>query len=151
MMVSTADSGSTEHARIGRWAKGFVLLSGAVYLLAAGLHVVAGRIHVDEGAYLYAANRVMAGELPYRDFFYLQPPVHPYLYGIVQRALGPGLITGRATSAVLGLIAGVVAVWVGYRLLPRWETVVVASGLLGWNVYQNYFFSISRQIGRAHV
>ena len=57
-----------------------------------------GHIQSDEGWYLTAAHEVLEGRLPYRDFMYTQGPLHPYVYGLAQCMLGPGLLTARVTS-----------------------------------------------------
>lgn len=84
----------------------------AVYLANSAYYVANGRMNEDEGWYLYAANRVMRGELPYRDFAYFQAPLLPFVYGPAQQLWGPSIAAGRATS--LALSAGTVAL--GARL-----------------------------------
>jgi hypothetical protein len=41
-----------------------------------------GALNQDEGWYLYAAQSVCEGKMPYRDFFYTQGPVMPYVYSV---------------------------------------------------------------------
>jgi hypothetical protein len=126
------------------WERWFTILSLVAYLAVSLLYVFAGRIHVDEGAYLYAANRVMEGELPYRDFFFLQPPVYPYVYGPLQRLLGPGLTVGRATSVLFGALSMLLGIRLASRLGGGPAAMAIAAGLIGFNTYQIYFFSITR-------
>ena len=56
----------------GAWA--FALFASAVM---AALAVWWGALNQDEGWYLYAAQLVGAGKLPYRDFFFTQGPALP--------------------------------------------------------------------------
>ncbi|MDX6506176.1 MAG: hypothetical protein QOG06_820, partial [Gaiellaceae bacterium] len=51
----------------------------------------------DEGVYAYASRLAVHGYLPYRDFFYEQTPLLPYVYGPV------GALTGESWYALRGL------------------------------------------------
>lgn len=59
----------------------------------------------DEGIYLYASRLVMEGKLLYRDTFFHQYPLMPYVYGTVLEPLGGGLYLGRLLSVLLGVSA----------------------------------------------
>ena len=54
-----------------------VALQAAVFVPLALFRFVDG----DEGVYGYAARLALHGNLPYRDFFYEQAPLLPYVYG----------------------------------------------------------------------
>jgi hypothetical protein len=49
-------------------------------LLVLGSAALLRFVDADEGFYLMAAKLVGGGEMPYRDFFYPQAPILPYLY-----------------------------------------------------------------------
>jgi len=74
------------------------------FVLTSLVYFLLGRANADEGWYLYASRLVYRGKIPYQDFAYTQTPLLPYVYGISQVLLRPGLYTGRATS-LLFLIA----------------------------------------------
>ena len=57
---------------------GILALFGFACLAFAAVWL--GGLNQDEGWYLYAANLVAEGEVPYRDFFYTQGPVMPVVY-----------------------------------------------------------------------
>lgn len=72
----------------------------------------------DEGFYLYAA-RLAVGDLPffpattgvetralYRDFFYPQAPLMPYIYGTWSVIVGEGFVRARLLSALLAVAQG---------------------------------------------
>lgn len=61
----------------------------------------------DEGYYLYAARLVLEGELLYRDFFYTQMPLMPYLHAVVFWITEPGWFAGRLVSALCSAALGV--------------------------------------------
>lgn len=79
----------------------FALLAAAAILAA-----IVGRPNADEGWYLHAGRRALAGDLLYLDFAFTQGPVVPYVYGAVQSVVpGPRVRLGRATSVILLLAA----------------------------------------------
>lgn len=73
-----------------------------LYLAIAAWFVVQGRLNHDEGLFLYAAQSALSGELPYRDFAFIQAPLTLYVYGPIQSFFGPGLLAGRLTSLAIG-------------------------------------------------
>ncbi len=74
----------------------------------------------DEGYYAAAAAEVTAGRLPYRDFFYPQAPLLPFVYAPVVSAAGPALRSLRWLSVLLG--CGTILLW------WRWLTARYGSG-----------------------
>ncbi len=75
-MVAATDPARPRERRPSAFALGVSTLF-ALYLLLAALAVVQGRINHDEGGCLYAARRVLEGDLPYRDFACFQAPLLP--------------------------------------------------------------------------
>jgi Dolichyl-phosphate-mannose-protein mannosyltransferase len=70
-----------------------VALQAAVLVPLAVFRFVDG----DEGVYAYASRLAVHGRLPYRDFFYEQAPLLPYVYGPA------GWLTGESWYALRGL------------------------------------------------
>lgn len=60
----------------------------------------------DEGFYLLASRLVMQGQVPYRDFFYPQMPLLPYVYGIWMRLSEESWASARILSAGFASITG---------------------------------------------
>jgi len=114
-----------------------------IYCLQSLIYLFAGSIHLDEGAYLYAARAVYKGTLPYRDFFFLQPPLHPYIYGIFQK-IAPGLLVGRLTSIVCGIISVILLCKLARKLTSSDTAVILFLALITMTPFQIYFFSITR-------
>jgi 4-amino-4-deoxy-L-arabinose transferase-like glycosyltransferase len=97
-------------------------MQAAVFVPVALVHP----IDTDEGFYAYAAERLTAGELPYRDFFFPQMPLTTYVYGAwvavfgsswyavrllsVLFAVGTGLLLYRYCSRRAGAVPAVIAV-----------------------------------------
>ncbi len=112
------------------------------YLFLSCLYLFCGTIHLDEGAYLYASRAVYHHQLPYRDFFFLQPPVYPYVYGFFQ-LFAPGFLTARLTSVVLGLLSALFLAGTAYKLGSR-NAAFITLVLIASNSFQIYFFTITR-------
>ena len=106
------------------------------------MYVFFGRIHVDESYYLYASHLVYQGKVLYRDFFFLQNPALPYVYGL-PLSVSPSPYVGRAVS-VLFSGAGLLACIGLARRLGGSAAAMLAAALLGLNSYQIYFTTIVR-------
>lgn len=106
----------------------------ALYLLHGLFWLCAQRLNEDEGWYLEAGRRVLAGQLPYRDFAFTQMPLAAYIYGLPMHLLGGGLWTGRATALLLGCALLALTMATAARLAGR--GAALATGLLlATNVY----------------
>jgi uncharacterized membrane protein len=58
----------------------------------------------DEGIYVYLAKEVYLGSKPYRDFFYVHPPLDLYLTASVFRIFGVGIIQARIIPLVFSAL-----------------------------------------------
>ncbi len=112
-----------------------------------------GLLNQDEGWYLYAALSAHAGHMPYRDFFFTQGPVLPVVYGWLSPLWAPfGVAGGRALTALLGLLGGVLAACLSARAIPRGQRLasgVVTLALTAANVYHSYFTTIPKTYALA--
>ena len=96
----------------------------------------------DEGYYATAARLVSEGHTPYKDFFYPQMPLLPYVYAPFYKLVGSSLAGMRLLSVLLSALA--LVVW-GLFLRARFgdRPMFVIGGLLlvalnpyllSWNV-----------------
>jgi hypothetical protein len=60
----------------------------------------------DEGVYAYASRLALHGNLPYRDYFYEQTPLLPYVYGAWIGVTGESWLALRVLSALLACAVG---------------------------------------------
>lgn len=116
-------------------------------LALRAIYVAAGHFYLDAGFYLQATRAVLDGKLPYRDFFFVQGPVYPYLYAPFWSVLlplvhSPTLAT-RLTSTLFGLGACFLAADVARRLSGRWAGIVTALLLLP-NSYLAYDYAVEK-------
>lgn len=49
----------------------------------------------DEGYYLHITDRMLQGQIPYKDFFLQYPPGHFYILALFFKLFGISVITGR--------------------------------------------------------
>ncbi len=116
-----------------------VLASAAVWM---------GGLNQDEGWYLYAANMVADGHMPYRDFAYTQGPLMPIVYSFFSWVWNSwGLLGARVFTLVLGLAGILFAVAIARRLAPeerKAESALIAFLLLAVNLYHLYYLAIPK-------
>ena len=128
--------------------KRYGILAGFAFLVLALASIWLGGLNQDEGWYLYAANLVNEGKLPYRDFFFTQGPLLPIAYsvfcGVWQKF---GLIGARIITSIIGLSALIFTMALA-RLLTLGErkgaAALVTFLLLGSNIYHVYYTSIPK-------
>ena len=82
-----------------------VALVSLLYLAGLVYYATVRPIDGDEGFYSTAARLVSEGKTPYRDFFYQQAPLLPYLYSWIWAIHPRSLIAMRLLSAACGGIA----------------------------------------------
>lgn len=132
---------TSNHRTLTVSKKLWLLLSCALFCAQLGYYCWYGHIFLDAGFYLSAARLLTEGELPYRDFFFVQPPLYVYIYGGVQAVIGTGLVQARLISAVFGMGCFILSVALAYRLRGYYAAAVTA-GLMGWNSFQAYHFVV---------
>jgi hypothetical protein len=122
---------------------GFAL---AGWLLLAAANLFMGELNQDEGWYLYAAQLVSDGEMPFRDFAFTQGPMLPLVYAPASALVDAfGLGGGRALTAALGLLAALAACAFARRVAPAPNAAlagVLALTLIAVNVYHSYFTTV---------
>ncbi len=79
-----------------------MVLQAAVLAPLAAFRFVDG----DEGVYAYASRLAVHGYVPYRDFFYEQAPLLPYVYGPAGFLSGESWYALRGLSVVFATVVG---------------------------------------------
>jgi len=127
---------------LGGWIPAVLAL--LVAACVAALSVWWGAVNQDEGWYLYAARLVGEGKLPYRDFFFTQGPVLPFLYSVLPIH---GLLSGRLVTLGFSLVATLMAVAFARQLVAperRGAVSLAVFSLLSCNLYHVYFTTIPK-------
>ncbi len=113
-----------------------VALLSLVYLVWLVHYAQVRPIDGDEGFYTTAARLVWEGKIPYRDFFYPQAPLLPYLYSWIWGIFPRSLLAMRFLSTACGSAA--VFLWGMYLLsIKRLPTAaaLVAFAVVIFNPY----------------
>lgn len=55
----------------------------------------------DDGVLLYGAERVLAGDIPYRDFYFIYTPGNIYLLAFIFKIFGPSIIIQRILNSII--------------------------------------------------
>jgi len=137
--------------RVCLWSSAAIVVGAALVLYSFAVWF--GNLNQDEGWYLYAARRVSEGAVPYRDFFFTQGPVMPYVYGMLSGLWLPfGVLGGRLATVFFGLLGCVLAAGLARRAVPTQraaEAGILAFALTGCNLYHVYFTTIPKTYALA--
>jgi hypothetical protein len=116
-----------------------LLLLGQLAYLASGIGQVVNAY--DEGFAVYGAARILAGDLPYRDFWAIYAPGQFYALAALYQVFGETLLTERLWDTVARFVLALLVYLVTARLTsPRVAVVpgVLATIWLGAADYYGY-------------
>lgn len=135
--------------------KWFWLISLGAFAVLSAAAVWMGALNQDEGWYVYAANMVAEGKLPFRDFFFTQGPVMPVVYSaFVSCWERLGLLGARLLTLALGAAGIGFAIALSGRLAPegkKAEAGLAVMLLLGCNLYHLYYLAIPKTYALASL
>ncbi|MDZ4801236.1 MAG: hypothetical protein SGI92_24030 [Bryobacteraceae bacterium] len=119
----------------------FVASATAVFALTGDIF----HPSMDEGIYLEGAERLLAGEVPYRDFFAFTGPLVYQIQAALQGIFGKNLPMLRLSVAVsFGLVC--LGVFGLASRLAEWRTGIVAAfTLFSFSIYSLYRFTIGHR------
>ena len=115
----------------------------AIYGIALGCLAAVRPLDGDEGLYSTAARLVWEGKAPYKDFFYQQAPLLPYLYSWIWGVHPHSLVAMRMLSVFCGFAATLIwGLWiisfsdrVGSRIaLATFFGIILNPYWFWWNV-----------------
>lgn len=130
--------------------KRYGILAFLAFLVLGVVSVWYGALNQDEGWYLYAANLVSEGQVPYRDFFFTQGPVMPYVYSLFTGFWRNfGLVGARIFNLSLGFLGIAFACALARRFSTR--AAVITFVLLATNLYHLYYLTIPKTYALASL
>jgi hypothetical protein len=115
---------STTSAR-ERLLPSFIFISCLAYLYIFRHY---SSLEPDEGIVLQGADRILAGQVPYRDFFSFYTPASFYLIAGLFRIFGDSFAVARISMAVVGAICSVLT-YVLARRVCSWGIALFAAVL----------------------
>ncbi|HEY6328092.1 MAG TPA: hypothetical protein VI756_02055, partial [Blastocatellia bacterium] len=104
-------------------------------IICYGLFLTRGVAPSVVGYNLVPSERILAGDVPYRDFLYNYTPGLLWLNALLFRLLGTSLMTARAGVYLTKIISAVLLYLVGTRYLNRWLALVPVLMMLAWIGY----------------
>ena len=92
-----------------------------------------GFIPYDDGWFLFAASRMIHGEIPYKDFQYLYNPGSLYINAFAFLLFGENIFSSRIMAFFFSLATVATFYFLGKRLsMPFWITALVICNYLFW-------------------
>lgn len=125
--VTATDSEASSPMR-SEFAIGIALFLFCVAYLFAFRHY--SSLEPDEGIVLAGADRILHGEVPYRDFFSFYTPGSFYLVALLFRVFGDSLTVARTSLAVTGAGCSVITYVLARRVCSRaiaWFAALLAT------------------------
>ena len=101
-------------------------IATAVFLLSLlyfGLFRRYVSMEPDEGIVLQGAQRILTGEVPYRDFFSFLAPGSFYLLALLFHGFGSTMLVARTALAVCGAVCCSIHYLIARRVCARWSSL----------------------------
>jgi membrane protein CcdC involved in cytochrome C biogenesis len=137
--------------RASNWTSVEVVSFIAVVAVAAGVYALlfdrANVLSHSIGYSLYASERVLDGDVPYRDFHTLYPPASFYLNALLFKWLGVSLYTALFGVLVFKTLTVAMIYLSGRQIMPIGLAVLSALGSLLWLRPNGPFKSVPMHYG----
>jgi 4-amino-4-deoxy-L-arabinose transferase-like glycosyltransferase len=125
--VAEATSAGTfrpEESRSERWILAAVALLSFAYLLLFRRYTT---MDPDEGIILEGAQRILRGQVLYRDFFSFFTPGSYYLLALLFKVFGSSMLVARSALAVYGSLFSALTYLLARRVCSRWSALCAAA------------------------
>lgn len=151
--ASSSSTADNESRRERRAARDFVplLITVAAGVFCYGLLVNRGMGLPILGYNISPAERVMLGEVPYRDFVYNYTPGVLWINAALMRLFGVSVMTINAGLFAFKLAALVALFYVARRLISARAALILAALALGWVGYRVVFRAYPAQYSMLFV
>jgi hypothetical protein len=111
----------------------------------------------DPARWLFEAQRLASGEMPYRDFSWQYPPFSIFLLGVAMRWFGATFTVAQVVIDLISMAVIVLAWLLVRRILPRFVHLpvmffllaVCATSLMNFNLFSFLTYVPSLQTGAA--
>ena len=112
-----------ERQPVDRWIAFGIFVLSLLYLLPFRRFT---SMEPDEGIILQGAERILRGEVLYRDFFSYFTPGSYYLLALLFKIFGNSLLVARTALAVYGALYSVLTYLIARRVCSRWAALACA-------------------------
>src|SRR3989338_9282514 len=86
-----------------------------------------GFAYYDEGFILHAAQRILQGEIPYKDFDFIYTPGTIFIVAAAFKIFGESIIIGRVLIMVIGVLTALLIYFVTNIIRDRKSTRLNSS------------------------
>lgn len=121
----------------GRWD---IACSATIFLLALGLFSLSWFDGVGASVSTIGAERVLRGEIPYRDFWTMYAPGHYYLLASFFWLFGSHILVETVAASVICAVASVLCYFVVRQLGAGWATAMAVAAVLVAAIYNTSYF-----------
>lgn len=129
-------------ARLTTWQGGGVVgIAAVLYLAVLGPWFFTSRGVEDVGIIANAAARILAGQVPYRDFFLFIGPLSPYLTAAWFALAGHSALSMIGLTVVVGALTALGTYWIARFLAPTGAALLAGLGFLTLGPY--FWFTLS--------
>jgi hypothetical protein len=116
------------------------LLATALFLAAVGLYSFTWSYGVAAGVSSIGAERVLRGEIPYRDFWTMYAPGHFYLLALIFRIFGSHIFVEAVAASVVCAAASLVFYGLVFNLVGRRALAIACAGIFVAATYNTGFY-----------
>ena len=127
------------------------IAGGALLLLLFGAVAARHGVNADEGFYVLAGLRVLAGELPYVDFFFPQMPYLPLATAVALVPFDASLTAGRLVSVFPGAMLGGLLAAVARRRNGRFGVALAVLVLYAAWAPNLHYLTVAKTYGLANL
>ncbi len=93
-----------------------------------------------DGVSTVGAERVLRGEIPYRDFWTMYAPGHFYLLALVFLVFGTHLLAEVVAASVISAAAACLCYWVALRIVNRRGGALLCAAVFAAAIYHHGYF-----------
>jgi len=114
---------SSKPDRRDRWLALLIGLATFVYLVPFYRFIT---LNADEGVVLQGAQRILDGQIPYRDFFSFLPPLSFYWTALLLKVFGDSILVPRAVLLIYGAVLSPLTYLLARRTVDRYAALLAA-------------------------
>lgn len=100
-----------------------------------------GLVFYDDGVLLYGAERVLAGDIPYKDFWFIYTPGNIYLLALIFKIFGPSIMVERILNTLICFFIVVVTFLMARKIIKNTVALIITIFLATFCVWFNGLYA----------